>query len=34
MRILEDGDKIQKWSIFENMSLYISSPQDVFTILD
>lgn len=34
MQILEDGDKIQKWSIFENMYLYIKTSQDVLAILD
>lgn len=34
MQIFVDGDKIQKWSIFENLSLYIKSNKDVYAILD
>jgi hypothetical protein len=34
MCLLKDGEKIQKWSIFENLTLYVSTLKDIMMVLE
>jgi len=33
-RIMTEGDKIQKWSMFENLALYIENKEGAESILN
>ena len=34
MHIISSGEKIQKWSLFENLTLYVTSVQAAETIFN